>query len=240
MPEPARVLRPALLVLAALVLAGPQLVGCAHERRRPPLQLKTLNDKLPGTYDNSAQVAQDLAHGVAAPHLALALLVAPAHAVAISDTMLYVRQSVAGDPRRVLSQRLWMLAADKKKQGIVQTMYVFKEPLRWISAADEPQLLLSLTLDDLEELKGCDLAWSETDGLLRAVAAQNNCRPAALKEGMLLEQRVAITGDELALGEAEVGADGKVAAPALFDSDVDFYRFVRRASSSHVEPGATP
>ena len=68
----------------------------------------------------------------------------------------------------------------------------------------------------------------------------DNCRPEALKEGMLLEQRLAINGDELALGEAQVGADGKVAAAALFDTDVDFYRFQRRASASHAESGSTP
>lgn len=227
-----------MLALGALALSGLLLGGCAHDRRRAPLQLKTLNEKLAGTYDNSAQVAQDVAHGLAAPHLALVLLVAPAHALAISDTMFYVRESVAGDRRRVLSQRLWKLTADPKRQRIVQSMYVFKDPQRWLQVADEPELLLSLTLDDLEELKGCDLAWSETDGLLRAVAAEANCRPAVLKEGMLLEQRVTIEGDELALGEAEVGADGKVAAPALFDSDVDFYRFVRRAAAAHSD--ATP
>jgi hypothetical protein len=245
MPERTRMRPPSVLASAALLpavlaLAALVLPGCAHQGRRPPLQLKTLNDKLPGTYDNSAQVAQDLAHGVASPHLALLLLVAPAHALAISDTMYYVRESVAGDPRRVLSQRLWKLTADSKKQRIVQSMYVFKEPRRWLQVAEQPELLLSLTLDDLEPLPGCDLTWTETDGLLRAVSAEGSCRPAALKEGMLLEQRLTIKGDELALGEAEVRADGKIAAAALFDSDVDFYRFERRAAASRAADSQAP
>jgi hypothetical protein len=236
MPERARVL----LLGAVLALAALAAGGCAHQSRRPPLQLKTLADKLPGTYDNSAQVAQDQARGATSPHLALVLRVAPAHALVISDTVYYVRESIAGDPRRVLSQRIWKLTADTKRQRIVQSMYVFKDPRRWMQAAEQPELLVSLTPDDLEQLQGCDLVWAETDGLLRAVAAADDCRPAALKEGMLLEQRVVIHGDELALGEAEVGADGKVAAPALFDSDVDFYRFVRRASTPSAEPAARP
>src|SRR5271155_937176 len=193
MPEGTRVLRPGALAPAALLLAALLLPGCAHHGRRPPpLQLKTLTAKLPGTYDNSAQVADDLARGVASPHLALQLLVAPAHALAISDTMYYVRESIANDPRRVLSQRLWKLTADTRKQRIVQSMFVFKDPRRWQQAAEEPELPLSLTLDDLEQLQGCDLLWTETEGLLRAVATEGNCRPAALKEGMLLEQRVTI------------------------------------------------
>jgi hypothetical protein len=235
MPERASRVLPAFMALAALVLPG-----CAHKNVRPPVQLKALTDKLTGTYDNTAQVARDLARGVATPHLAVQLLVAPAHALVISDSVYYVRESVVGDPRRVLSQRIWKLTADPKKQRIVQSMFVFKDPVRWSGAAGDPQLLLSLTPDDLEPLQGCDLAWTETDGLLRAAAVSDSCRPEALKEGMLLEQRLAIDGDELALGEAEVGADGKVAAAALFDSDVDFYRFQRRASASHGESGSTP
>ena len=235
MPERAGVLLCAVLALTAVVLPG-----CTHQTRRPPLQLKTLLDKLPGTYDNSAQVAQDLSRGVASPHLALVLRVAPAHALMLSDTVFYVRESVAGDARRVLSQRLWKLTADTKRQRIVQSMYVFKEPMRWMRSTDEPEMLISLTADDLEPLQGCDLVWTETDGLLRAVAVAANCRPEALKEGMLLEQRVSIQGDALSLGEAEVGADGKVASPALFDSDVDFYRFERRASAAHDESAGPP
>jgi hypothetical protein len=235
MPDRAGVLCCVVLALTALGLPG-----CAHQSRRPPLTLKALVDKLSGTYDNSAQVAQDVARGVASPHLALVLRVAPAHALMLSDSVFYVRESVVGDPRRVLSQRLWKLTADTKRQRIVQSMYVFKDPLRWMQSADQPEMLISLTPDDLEQLQGCDLVWAETDGLLRAVAAAANCRPEALKEGMLLEQRVTIQGDELSLGEAEVGADGKVAAPALFDSDVDFYRFARRASAVHGESAAAP
>lgn len=233
MPELARVLLPGLIALAGLALAG-----CAGHDRRPPLQLKTLADRLPGTYDNSAQVAQDLARGAASPHLALTLRVAPAHALVISDNAYYVRESVTADPRRVLSQRLWTLTEDPKHGRVLQTLYVFKDPVRWARAVEEPEMLVALTLDDLEPLQGCELAWSETDGLLRAVAAAGHCRPEALKEGMLLEQRMTIEGNELSLGEAEVGADGAVAAPALFDTDVDFYRFVRRASAASPVPAS--
>jgi len=229
-----------MLLPGLLALAGLGLAGCADQGRRAPLQLKTLAARLPGTYDNAAQVAQDLAHGAASPHLALTLRVAPAPAFVVSNTAYYVRESVAADPRRVLSQRLWTLSEDPKHKRILQTMYVFKEPGRWTRAVEQPEMLVSLTPDDLEPLQGCDLAWTETDGLLRAVAATDHCRPEALKEGMLLEQRVTIQGDELSLGEAEVRADGKVATPALFDSDVDFYRFVRRASASPPEPATAP
>jgi len=225
---------------AALVLLVLALSGCAHQSRQPLLKLKTLTDKLAGSYDNSAQVTQDLERGVASPHLGLSLQITAAHAVAISDTMFYVRESVAADPRRVLSQRLWKLSEDNKHHRIMQTMYVFKEPRRWLQASDQPELLLSLTLDDVEELQGCDLVWNETEGLLRAVAAKGGCRPSALTEGMLLEQRVAIQDHELSLGESEVAADGTITAPALFDGDVDFYRFVRHGTPPKPLPGSAP
>jgi hypothetical protein len=225
------------IALAALVaLAAPDR---AIARGQPPLRLATLAAGLPGTYDNSEQVAQDLAHGVASPHLALVLRIAPAHALMISDTMYYVRESVADDPRRVLSQRMWKLTADPKRQGVVQSIYVFKDPRRWAAAAEQPELLISLTADDLEPLPGCDLLWTQTGELLRAVATAKECRSEALKEGMLLEQRLTLQGNELSLGAAEVTADGRIAAPALFDSDVDFYRFTRRAGKT-TAPDARP
>lgn len=225
----------------SLAFAALGLSGCAHQQSKPKqVPFEELQARLAGRYDNAAQARSDAQAGVADPHSALDLLIAPARAALIGPATFYVRQTAADDPRRVLSQRIWVLgrtkelAKDKDKkihpEYIEQHIYVFKEPQRWANVADEPELLQSLEPEDLRQLSGCELLWSKDDSGFEAHRKSQSCDPGSHSQGLLLEQRIELRDNQLAVVDQQVGPDGLL---ALSGSQEDpFYRFVRRGDAN--------
>jgi CpeT/CpcT family (DUF1001) len=222
-----------LAVIAAA--AVPLLSGCADQKKKKDeVPLMELQVRLPGRYDNAAQVRDDTRSGVVEPHAALDLLVAPAKADLVGKASYYVRETAHGDPRRVLSQRIWVFGhttdAHSKDERIEQHIYLFKEPQRWVHVGEEPELLESLLPEDLVQLPGCELIWTKKDTAFIAHRKAENCSPAGRSEGLLLEQRMELRENQLALQEQQVGPDGLIDVSASLADP--FYRFVRRGAAN--------
>jgi hypothetical protein len=140
-----------LLAACAAVLAG-----CTNDAKLREAELRQLAVLLPGRYDNRVQVQEDSAGS----ELALELNVAPIYAPFLSDYVFYVQESALGDPRRVLSQRLFVfeLGAEKK---ILQRVYGFSEPVRWRDGHANTDLFKGLMGQDVGPLSGsCVLEWT--------------------------------------------------------------------------------
>jgi hypothetical protein len=225
------------VVLLFATLAGALgLSGCAGftQARAEDAQFAALKKALPGHYDNASQVSADERAGRPGAHAAVDLLIMPADAAMIGTAVFYVRQSSTTDARRVLSQRIWVLGRAEdvhtKKPYTEQHLYVFKEPQRWLDVEDEPELLQSLLPQDLRQLTGCELLWSQSGADFEAHRKAESCRPAARSEGLLVEQRFELHGEHLALIQQQVGADGLL---ELSGSAVEpFYRFERRGGAN--------
>jgi len=241
-----RTLTPGALLKGALLMGALLLQGCASGRGSASgdAQFAQLQKELPGHYDNAAQISADARAGAAGAHAPLDLLILPANAALIGKAAYYVRQTVGGDSRRVLSQRLWVFgrAVDvhTKTPYIEQRIYVFKEPLRWLDVVDDPELLQSLLPQDIQQLTGCELIWSRADGNDRGKGKGNSdfvahrqsdsCRPSAKSAGLLLEQRFELHENRLALIQQQIGPDGLL---ELSGNDVEpFYLFERRAAAN--------
>jgi hypothetical protein len=245
MPE-----RLSITVLAArlLVIAGATLslaASCAQkEDKSDDAAFASLQTRLPGRYDNLAQV-RSLARAEPAESVpALDLLIAPANAALIGKATFYVRETAAGDPKRVLSQYIWVFgrvvpvhgkkAKDKdapdKAEFLEQRFYLFKEPQRWLRAGEQPEMLQSMLPEDLQRLSGCDLLWKTQEGGFLAERRSTTCSPAIQKEGALLEQRIELKDNQLGLLEQQITQDGLGDAPAAASDS--YYRFVRRGSAN--------
>ena len=97
--------------LLAVVLVLPWLAACNTTATRGEAALNELVAMLPGTYDNLAQSR-------AAPdHAALRMAIAPVQAPLVGDHVYYVQEMAADDPRRVLSQRLYVLNCRAGQRG---------------------------------------------------------------------------------------------------------------------------
>jgi hypothetical protein len=206
--------------LGLLLLAGCAIGANKHER-----DFDKLLQALPGQYDNRAQAKSD----ASGEHAAVALVINPVNALAIGPIVMFERETAADDPRRILAQHIWTFALDKKSEHLVQSVYVFKEPLRWLHALDDPYVLQSVLPEDLSPLTGCKLIWSRSDYGFAAITNAKACKASAGAEGMLIEQSAELRGTDLLLNEQLSGPDGSFEGSA---DSASSYRFERRSGPS--------
>jgi len=200
------------------------MAGCKTEASRREADFDKLIKSLPGQYDNRTQASSDQ-HG---EHAAVALLIQPVNTQTVGKIVMFVRETAANDPRRILAQHIWTFELDKKKQ-LVQTIYLFKEPQRWLHAVDDPYVIQSLLPDDLSVLSGCNLTWSKSDFGFQASTKAAACKGSAGAEGLLIEQSAELRGTDLLLNEQLSGPGGVLAGSA---DSASWYRFERRSGPS--------
>lgn len=202
----------------AALAAALTLAYCGSLAARERDVLAQLAAQLPGRYDNRAQAEGDRSGG-GAGHAAIELLIARVPALLVGDTVFYVRETAADDPRRVLSQRLWVLGA--AREGVMLSVFRFAEPGRWRDGAAQPELFRALLLRDLEVLPGCELHWRRAGGGFRGANDPATCaaEPGAAS-GARLEQVLELGPGTLSLVErrrdAAGRADGADVGPYLF------------------------
>jgi len=228
------------------LLALATLAACSgNQTKVEDAALQDLQARLPGRYDNSAQVRVDQRTQAMQPQPPVDLLIVPANAAFIGKSVFYVRETASGDVHRVLSQFIWVIGrtvelhegahngSDGKAHAegrLEQHIYVFKEPQRWLRAGEQPEMLESLLPADLQRLTGCELLWTRSDTGFSAQRRSLGCNPETRYEGQLLEQRIELTGNQLSMLEQQITPDGLVAAPA--GSGDDWYRFVRHGAAN--------
>lgn len=144
---------------AALLLWGlAALAGCTSQADLRKAELADLSVVLPGAYANPKQ----------------ALLILNVFAPMLPEHVLYVRETAADDPRRIFSERVWILEIGGTGK-IVATVYAFAEPDHWRGAAEDPELFRPLLLRDLRPLAGCELIWEKTLRGFSAAGATSRC-----------------------------------------------------------------
>jgi hypothetical protein len=206
-----------LMSVASLILAG-----CASNEDKPDVALQELVLMFPGHYDNTAQVQADIAQGVRPPHEALALDVVPIEAIMIGENVFYVQESIAGDPKRVLGQKVVMFGVVKKQ--IVQTDFALAEPQRWRNGQLNPDLFKGIMRPDVHSTKGCSLRWKRIEGKFAGSNDPRTCHGRAGGAGTIaqIESRAELGPVEYATAELAFDKPGHL---ALGRQDEPFYRF---------------
>ena len=156
----------------ALTVVGFLAAGGAGAGENPHVTLQELVQMFPGHYDNTAQVQGEIARGVP-QHEAVVLDVVPIEAIMIGDNVFYVQESIAGDPNRVLGQKIVKFGVVKK--DVVQTDYALTDPHRWRNGHLDPDLFKGLMVQDVRATKGCSLRWKRTDEKLIGANDPKTC-----------------------------------------------------------------
>jgi hypothetical protein len=214
-----------LVVALAGIVALPWLAACNTTATRGEAALNELVAMLPGTYDNIAQSR-------AAPdHSALRLAIALVQAPLVGDHVFYVQEMAANDPRRVLSQRLYVLNAVPDSESTAMTQLDFTEPARWRDGHLNRDLFRGLLMQDLKLRTGCDLVWKRATNGFTASNDPGRCRTNSRDTGETLkvEQKVELDADGLAIFDQRRDAAGVVVQGGEADP---YYRFSRRAETS--------
>ena len=214
-------------LVGSVLVAGAILAGCASKEPKPDVELLEIVQMFPGHYDNSAQVQADIAKGVQPPHEALALDIVPIEAVMIGENVFYVQESIAGDPKRVLGQKIVMFGVVKKK--IIQTDFALAEPHRWRNGQFNPDLFKAIMTQDVRSTKGCSLRWKRGEsGNFEGANDPKTCHSRAGGAGgiAVIESRAELGPIEYATAELAFDRPGHL---ALGRQDEPFYRFRKQS-----------
>ena len=216
--------------VGCVLIAGAILAGCAgfaSKEPNPDVELQELVQLFPGHYDNTAQVQADIAKGVQPPHEALVLDIVPIDAIMIGDNVFYVQESVVGDPKRVLGQKVVMFGVVKKK--IVQTDFTLAEPYRWRNGQNNPDLFKGIMTQDVRSTKGCSLHWKRAEsGNFEGANEPKTCHSRAGGAGGIaaIQFRAELGPIEYATAELAFDKPGHL---AVGRSDEPFYRFRKQS-----------
>ena len=198
-----RITRLLAALLAALLAGGALLLSaCSSQSDLRKVEMATLAGQLPGEYRNPGQELMILR--VAAP--------------LVGDQVFYVRETMANDARRVISERIWSLdvAADAR---IVANVYTLDEPDRWRIGAESPELFRSLLMRDLRTLPGCQLLWEKSPRGFTGTGSGASC-----------PQSWRLEGDELAFSD-QPGAAGTIGGTVPPGGHDSYFHFVRSAGT---------
>ena len=214
-------------LIGCVLIAGAMLAGCASKEPKADIEVLELVQMFPGHYDNTAQVQADMAKGVQPPHEALALDIVPIEAVMIGENVFYVQESIAGDPKRVLGQKIVMFGVVKKK--IVQTDFALAEPNRWRNGQNTPDLFKAMMTQDVHSTKGCSLRWKRAEsGNFEGSNESKTCHSRAGGAGGIaaIESRAELGPIEYATAELAFDKPGHLVAGR---QDEPFYRFRKQS-----------
>jgi hypothetical protein len=205
------------VTLGCLIPASHAIAG-----EKPEAVLQDLVQMFPGHYDNTAQVQAEGARAASTPHEAVVLDIVPIESIMVGENVFYVQESVAGEPNRVLGQKIVMFGVVKK--DVVQTEYALIEPHRWRDGHLNPDLFKGLMVQDLRTNKGCSLRWKPEGGKLVGANDPRTCHARAVGAG----------GVTSVLVRAELGPAEYSIAEQVYDKaghlaqahqDDPFYRF---------------
>lgn len=208
-----------MITAAAAVTAVAVLAGCAGQRKRAQADLVQLSAWFPGFYDNQAQVRADRKAGRPA-HASRVLAVVPVDATLIGEHVFYVQEATAARPRHVTMQRLVSFVATQG--GLVESLWAFTDPKRWLGADLSPELFTALQPGDLRPLRGCDLKWTRNGGRFTASNDPNACRMVSPRTGNVaaIDMRIELGADALAISTHAAGSQ----VPAGVDRYLRFRR----------------
>ena len=161
--SPRRTLAPLLCSLLCGLLA---LAGCTSQADLRKAELADLAVVLPGVYANPSQ------------NLLILNLFVPM----LTGTVMYIRETAADDPRRVFSERVWILDVSSNDH-IVATVYALEEPEHWRGGAENPELFRPMLQRDLRPLPGCELVWQRTPRGYSASSTSSRCPQSWRLEG---------------------------------------------------------
>ena len=206
------------------LIASLLLVGSASSKEpKAEVEILDLVQMFPGHWDNTAQVQEETAKGVR-PHEALVLDIVPIEAIMLGSNVFYVQESVAGDPNRVLGQKVVMFGVVKGK--IVQTDFALNEPHRWRNGQNNPDLFKGIMTQDVRSIKGCSLRWKRSEsGNFEGTNEAKTCHNRVIGIGVAaIELKAELGPTEYATSEQPVDKSGHPTGAQPADP---YYRFRR-------------
>ena len=204
--------------------------GCGGNKALREEELARIADWLPGTYDNRAQVDDDLKRNVVDVHAPIELTIVAVASPIIGRDVYYVQQNDAMNPRRVVEQQLYSFEKSADDKAIAQTIYTFKEPERWVRGHDRPDIFKSLVPDDLSAASGCELKWEFKEDRFTGHSSAVSCRGSGgTGAHTRSDVQIELTSVQLKLAELAFDAEGNIVSGRRDEPFFDFRKATPRS-----------
>lgn len=140
-----------------------------------------------GTYDNSAQVAEDMAKNLPADkvHMPLHQVVAPVTIDGFGGLTYYQQLTNDGTTDTLLGIGIYQFQPDPVTGKVKMRLHIFNDPDRFVDAHLDPGKLQDVTLDDVHSSVGCSFYFSlSEDGTnVKGVMGEPGCFPISRSTG---------------------------------------------------------
>jgi hypothetical protein len=190
------------VILAALPLAGAEnppltkIPSVSGNKLAKDAEIRKLAGWMTGTFDTSAQVADDEKQKRPYKHMKAVMNLVPIDIEGLSGQAFYLEQAAADALDKPYRQRVYLLT--RKDGQLLNQIYKFKDAEKFVGAHKDTKKLQGLTLDQIALEEGCDVMWKKvTDTKYTGVAGANKSCKSAWKGGATAASRVELTPSSL-------------------------------------------
>ncbi len=159
-------MNPIRLLLTGLLIIGLCTLSLAQKRAKQPIHVqKQLPDVahlltlFAGEFDNLAQVQAEKDAKSAEIHEHIHSIFAPVSLTALGPNVLYVKQYMDGNPKKIYRQRLYNFVNDPAEGAVRLDIFSFDTDSLYDNAHLHPEKLTNLTPARLTSTAGCAVYW---------------------------------------------------------------------------------
>jgi hypothetical protein len=177
--------------------------------------LAVLAGLLPGRFDNSWQVKEDLKTGAESPHEHIQMTFKPINMPVLGERVFYVERyyvgsNPQGDQGQINAQRIYSFGLNLAAGAIELVVYSIADSAVGAEVQEDVRKLAGLHRDDLRSFAGCEIYWRREGEHFVASSSKGACRmESEVQVGTLLaEFSFRLSKDEISVEERLLTIDG--------------------------------
>lgn len=203
------------------VLASVVLIGCQSGAKREASASGTVSldqdfarflQWFPGEYDNHEQVWQQAQDGVPEQdrHEHIHHIFQAVQAPAVGKHTFFVKQYMDGDYENVYRQRLYSFSKNPEAKAVQLTIYSFNDEKRYRYTDKNPNLIQSITPEELRTIPGCEVYWRYNGEYFTGVMKDKACKfySERSKQTIYITDTLRLTSSEIWIGDKAFDAGG--------------------------------
>lgn len=140
-----------------------------------------------GTYDNSAQVAEDKANNLSADeiHMPMHQIVEPVTIAGIDGLTYFQQLTNDGTTDTLLGAGIYQYRPDPETGTVIMRLHMFNNSEQFVNAHLDPEILEGVSLDDVHSTAGCEFYFSKSEdgSQLKGVMGEPGCFPISRSMG---------------------------------------------------------
>ena len=204
-----------IILLISLLLSLSSVRLLAQKRAKKPTNLPSelpqLMTLFAGEFDNFEQVHKEKEDKVAEIHEHIHSIFAPVSLPAFGANVLYVKQYMDGNTKKIYRQRLYNFVDDAAEGAVRLDIYSFAVDSLYDDAHLKPEKLANVTPATLTNTPGCAVYWKKTDDKFIGYMKDKACNFVSKRSGkrVFITDSLLLNSNQLWIRDEATDEDGK-------------------------------